>query len=80
MKSTNGTYKKLYRSRDDKKIAGVCGGLGNYFNIDPIWVRIFFIIFFLVGGAAFIVYVVLWLLVPLEPLAGDKNIIKQDSL
>lgn len=60
-------YRKLWRSRRDKKIAGVCGGLATYFMIDPIWVRLLFIFFFLAGGAALLVYVLIWLLVPLEP-------------
>lgn len=60
-------YKKLWRSRTNKKIAGVCGGLGEYFGIDPFWMRLIFVIFFLAGGAALIAYVIMWLLVPLEP-------------
>ncbi|WP_131781147.1 PspC domain-containing protein [Legionella gresilensis] len=68
-------YKKLYRSRTEKKIAGVCGGLASYFNMDPLWVRLLFVLFFLVGGSAFLVYIILWLLMPLEPTtlppAGD---------
>lgn len=63
-------YKKLYRSRRNKKIAGVCGGLGDYFRVDPLWIRIGFVLFFLAGGAALLVYLVMWLLVPLEPLDG----------
>lgn len=63
----NQPYKKLWRSRNNRKIAGVCGGLGDYFSIDPVWVRVIFIIFFLLGGAAFIVYIALWLIVPIEP-------------
>lgn len=60
-------YKKLWRSRKDRKIAGVCGGLGTYFGVDPVWMRIIFIIFFLLGGTAFIAYVILWVIIPLEP-------------
>lgn len=60
--------KKLYRSRTDSKIAGVCGGLGAYFDIDPTLVRLFFIMFFFVGGSAFLAYVVIWLITPLEPI------------
>ncbi|MBA2650634.1 MAG: PspC domain-containing protein [Legionella sp.] len=66
------TYRRLWRSRIDKKIAGVCGGLAEYFHIDAIWMRMLFVLFFLAGGAAFIVYVVLWLLVPLEPYKRIK--------
>lgn len=60
-------YRKLWRSRTDRKIAGICGGLGHYFAIDPIWIRVLFVIFFLTGGAALIAYLILWLLIPLEP-------------
>jgi phage shock protein C len=80
MKNTAQPYKRLWRSRYNKRIAGVCGGLGEYFKIDPFWVRVFFIIFFLAGGAAFIAYVIIWLLVPLEPLDKTNVVIKSDSL
>ncbi len=60
-------YKKLYRSRRDKLIAGVCGGLANYFEMDPTWVRIIFLLFFFMGGSAMLVYLVMWLVVPIEP-------------
>ncbi|QMT59752.1 MULTISPECIES: PspC domain-containing protein [unclassified Legionella] len=78
MNKTDPPYKKLWRSRDNKIIAGVCGGLGEYFNFDPFWVRVLFIVFFLAGGAAFLAYVIIWLLVPLEPLNKEKKIINPD--
>lgn len=59
--------KRLYRSRTDSKIAGICGGLGLYFNSDPVWIRALFLICFFVGGSALLVYLVLWMVVPLEP-------------
>ena len=62
-------YRRLWRSRKDRKIAGVCGGLADYFMVDPFWIRIIFVVFFLAGGAAFIAYVILWLIIPLEPLS-----------
>lgn len=75
MTALNKQYRKLYRSRNERKIAGVCGGLAEYFNhIDPLWVRLLFVLFFFLGGSAFLIYVVLWILVPLEPsnpIAGD---------
>ena len=61
------SYKKLWRSRTNKQIAGVCGGLGAYFETDPFWMRLIFIIFFLLGGTALLIYVIMWLLIPLEP-------------
>lgn len=60
-------YKRLFRSRVNRKIAGVCGGLADYFRVDPFLIRLLFILFFLAGGAALLVYVIMWLLVPLEP-------------
>jgi phage shock protein C len=60
-------YKKLWRSRKNRKIAGICGGLGVYFGVDPVWIRIIFVIFFILGGAAFIAYIFLWIIIPLEP-------------
>ncbi|HTM63047.1 MAG TPA: PspC domain-containing protein [Gammaproteobacteria bacterium] len=59
--------KKLYRSRTDTKIAGVCGGLGDFFDIDSTWIRLLFILFFFLGGSALLVYVIMWIIVPLEP-------------
>lgn len=73
MDDTTPPYRKLWRSRRNRKIAGVCGGLGDYFKIDPLWVRIIFVIFFLAGGAAFILYIILWLLIPLEPWDLSKK-------
>jgi len=58
--------KRLYRSRRERMIAGVCGGLADYFGIDPTWMRLIFIIFLLLGGSAFLVYIIMWLVVPLE--------------
>lgn len=63
--------KKLYRSMSDKKIAGVCGGLSQYFGIDPTIVRIIFVVLALPGGAPGVLpYLILWLVVPLEPKSG----------
>lgn len=59
-------YKKLHRSRKERMIAGVCGGLAEYFHIDPTIVRLIFILFFFAGGAAFLAYIILWLIVPLD--------------
>jgi phage shock protein C len=58
--------KKLYRSTDYRKIAGVCGGLGEYFNIDPIIFRMIFIALFFNGGAGIIIYILMWIFVPIK--------------
>ena len=59
--------KKLYRSQSERWFAGVCGGLGNYFGIDPTLVRVIFVILSLTFGSGFLIYLVLWLIIPNEP-------------
>jgi phage shock protein C len=56
--------KRLYRSKRDRLIAGVCGGLGHYFNIDPVIVRALFIGLAFIFGSTIIVYLVLWVITP----------------
>ena len=56
--------KKLKRSMRDKKIAGVCGGVAKYLNIDPTVVRIIFLLTFLAGTVGLWAYLVMWLCMP----------------
>jgi len=56
--------KKLYRNPDDQIISGVCSGLGAYLNIEPVWVRLLFILFTCFFGIGFFVYVALWIALP----------------
>jgi phage shock protein PspC (stress-responsive transcriptional regulator) len=56
--------KKLYRFPEDKKIAGVCGGLGDYFDLDPVFFRLFFLVSLLFGGLGALAYLILWIMVP----------------
>ena len=74
--------KKLYRSRTDRFIAGVCGGIGQYFDIDPVIVRIIFIVATFANGAGLIAYLILAIVVPLEPgtSAMSENEQKMESL
>lgn len=65
-------YKQLFRSRDDRMIAGVCGGLGKYFDIDPTIIRLIFVFgAFITGSGLFWAYLVLMIVVPEEPLASE---------
>lgn len=59
--------KRLYRSRTDKKIAGICGGMGKYFGVDPVIFRIIWLLLLLGMGAGLLVYLILWLVIPMEP-------------
>jgi phage shock protein C len=64
--SNNGS-KRLYRSKDNRMISGVCAGLADYVEIDPTIVRLLFILGLFAGGATFWAYLVMMLIVPEEP-------------
>ena len=69
--------KKFYRSRTDRVIFGVCGGLGKYFGIDPVLFRLLFILFSFVNGTGILLYIIMIIVIPEEPGrsgAGDKNL------
>jgi phage shock protein C len=57
---------RLSRSRVDRMLGGVCGGLGRYLNIDSNIVRLFFVIFTLTGGFGVLLYLALWLILPVD--------------
>jgi phage shock protein PspC (stress-responsive transcriptional regulator) len=59
--------KKLYRSKTDKKLAGVCGGIGKYFSIDPTLIRLGVVLFTLFGGCGLLAYIVAAFVIPEEP-------------
>jgi phage shock protein C len=61
----------LRRSRDDRVIAGVCGGLGRYLGVDPVLIRIAFVVLAVAGGGGVLLYVVAWILIP-EERAGES--------
>ena len=58
--------RKLYRSNRDRKIAGVCGGLGKYFSLDSNLVRLIAVASIFAGGAGLFVYLAAWFIVPEE--------------
>lgn len=69
-----GMAKRLYRSRNDRMIAGVCGGIAEYFDIDPVLVRIIAVILLLPGGfPGLIPYLILWVVVPEAPEAAPQT-------
>ncbi|MFC2029213.1 PspC domain-containing protein [Chloroflexota bacterium] len=59
--------KKLYRSTVDRKLAGVCGGIGEYFELDPTIIRVLFVLFSVFLGGGILAYIILWLVMPPEP-------------
>src|SRR5438046_10697998 len=62
-----GGKKKLMRSSTDKKIAGVCAGLADYFDLDPTIVRVVWLLAALCAGTGLLLYVILWIVLPLAP-------------
>jgi phage shock protein C len=58
--------KRLYRSQSDRMVAGVAGGIASYLGVDPIFVRLGFLLLGLLNGVGALLYIALWLLVPAE--------------
>ena len=56
--------RKLYRSQTQRMIAGVCGGLAEYFNLDATLIRVLFLILAVFGGTGLVIYLVMWIIVP----------------
>ncbi|OGT26601.1 MAG: hypothetical protein A3I77_07145 [Gammaproteobacteria bacterium RIFCSPLOWO2_02_FULL_42_14] len=63
--------KQLFRSKTNCKIAGVCGGLGDFFDIDPVFFRAIFLVSAFFGGLGIVVYLVFWLLMS-DASSSDK--------
>ena len=70
--------KSLTRSKINKVFAGVCGGLGEYFDIDPVIVRLIFVAITLLGGAGVLAYIVMWIIVPESGQKSYAETIKKD--
>lgn len=60
------TNKKLYRNEDGALIAGICGGLADYFDVDVTLIRVIFVLLLIGGGSGFLIYLVLWLITPVK--------------
>ena len=58
--------KKLMRSKNNRMLAGVCGGVAAYFNLDPTLVRIIYVVLTFAGCAGLLLYLIMWLLIPEE--------------
>ncbi len=60
------SYKQIHRSRADRLVSGVSGGVGRYVNIDPVIVRILFVVLTLFGGSGILLYLIGWVAIPDE--------------
>ena len=74
--------KRVYRSRKDCVIAGICGGIAEYFDIDPTLVRIIAVLTIFLNGLGLIAYIIAWILIPQnpEPLAKEETSEKKGGL
>jgi phage shock protein C len=62
------TPKKLFRSRKSRLLAGVCGGVAEYLNLDPTIIRLVWVLFSLLFGFGVLAYIVAWILIPSNPM------------
>ena len=65
--------KRLYKSRKDRVIAGVCGGVGEYFNLDPVLIRIIWVLFAVMGGSGILAYIIGMIIIPESPEATEPD-------
>ncbi len=73
---------RLYRSRSGKMIGGVCTGLGEYFDLDPVLIRLLFVVFIFLNGMGLLAYIILWIVVPWQPefIIPSSSSIETDPL
>lgn len=71
--------KKLYRSRTNRIIGGVCGGIGDYLEFDPVFIRLIWGILFFMGGVGFLAYIVAWIIIPEENDENTADLFTEDS-
>ena len=71
--NTKHEVRQLYRSSTNRVIAGVAGGIGKYFTIDPTIIRFLFILMLFFGGSGVILYLVLWLIMPANSLHASAH-------
>lgn len=70
--SSKTASKKLFRDSDDKFLGGVCSGLAHYFGMDVIWMRLLWLVLFFFFGTGFLIYILLWILIPQAETTAEK--------
>jgi phage shock protein PspC (stress-responsive transcriptional regulator) len=73
------TKKRLYRDGDSKVVGGVCSGIGHYFGIDPVWLRIALLLMFFFGGTGFLLYLILWIAIPEAKTTAERLAMKGEK-
>ncbi len=73
------SVKRLYRSRRDKVIGGICGGLGGYLGVDPVVIRVIWLAAVLLAGTGFLAYLIAWIIVPEAPAGEDPGPVERTA-
>lgn len=73
-------YKRLYRDSEERVLGGVCSGLGYYWNMDPVLLRVLFVVLALVGGGGLLVYLVLWIITPKAETVAQRLEMKGEEV
>ncbi|MGZ3767340.1 MAG: PspC domain-containing protein [Mucilaginibacter sp.] len=76
----NTESRRLFRDPDDRLVGGVCAGIANYFDIQPVWIRLAFTLSVLFAGSGLILYIVLWIVIPKAATRADKMAMKGEKL
>lgn len=71
--------KKLYRNPNDQMIAGVCSGLADYLGLDTTIVRLIFVLLFFLGGNGILIYIIMWIVMPIRPTYLEGDVLKKDK-
>jgi phage shock protein C len=77
MANKKALFKKLYRSEGNRVLAGVAGGLGKYFGVDPTLIRLIFVLITIFGGSGILAYIILWIIIPSE---SDVDKTSEDTI
>ena len=64
--------RRVFRDPDSKVLGGVCSGIGNYFDVDPLWIRLALVIMFFGFGSGFLLYIILWIIIPEAKKTAEK--------
>ncbi|MDD5231746.1 MAG: PspC domain-containing protein [Candidatus Marinimicrobia bacterium] len=72
--------KKLYRSDQQKIVAGVCGGIAEYFEIDPVLIRLIWIVLIVFGGTGILAYLIAWIVIPTRQMKNEEPVVKEEPV
>lgn len=72
--------KRLFRDPDNRMVGGVCSGLGAYFNLDPVWFRLLFVLAVVFAGSGILVYIILWVVLPPARTITDRMEMRGDPI